>query len=61
MLSTKYHATVTAGAMKKTTIGITDDRGLTTIINSASTVEPIGLPPKMAEFFHTSNRFLSGH
>jgi hypothetical protein len=32
-----------------------------TILNSASTAAPIGLPPKMAKFDHTSNRLLVGH
>jgi hypothetical protein len=30
------------------------------IVNSASTAALIGLPPKMAEFCHTSNRSLLG-
>ncbi len=33
---------------------------LTTFVNSASTAVPIGLPPKMAKFLHTSNRLLVG-
>jgi hypothetical protein len=49
------------GATKKTTISNTDDCRLTTLVNSASTALPIGLPPKMAEFCHTSNRLLVGH
>ncbi len=32
----------------------------TIIVNSASTAAPIGLPPKMSEFCHTSNRSLLG-
>ncbi len=46
------------GAMKKKTIGDTDDRRLTTLVNSASMAPPIGLPPKMAKFCHTFNRLL---
>ncbi len=49
------------GAIKKTTISDTDDCRLTTWVNSASTAPPIGLPPKMAKFCHTSNRLLVGH
>ncbi len=48
------------GAMKKTTIGDTDDRQLTTLVNSASMAAPIGLPLKGAKFCHTSNRLLVG-
>ncbi len=48
------------GATKKTTISDTDDCWLTTLVNSASTAPPIGLPPKGAEFCHTSNRLLVG-
>jgi hypothetical protein len=47
---------LTAAAMKKTTIGNTDDCRLTTLVNSASTAPPIGLPPKGAKFCHTYNR-----
>jgi hypothetical protein len=46
--------------MKKTSIGDTDDQ-LTTLVNSPSTAPPIGLPPKMAEFCHTSKLLLVGH
>ncbi len=52
---------LTVAAMKKSTIGNTDDRRFMTIVNSASTAALIGLPPKMAEFCHTSNRLLVGH
>jgi hypothetical protein len=52
---------LTAAAMKKTIIGNTDDCRLTTLVNSASTVALMGLPPKMAEFCHTSNILLVGH
>jgi hypothetical protein len=45
---------------QKTTIGNTGDRQLTTLVNSASTVLPIGLLPKMTMFCHTSNRLLVG-
>jgi hypothetical protein len=46
--------------LKKMTIGDTDDRQFTTILNSASTAMLIGLPPRGAEFCHTSNRLLVG-
>jgi hypothetical protein len=49
------------GATKKTTISDTADRQLTTLVISTSTLPPIGLPPKMAELCHTSNRLLVGH
>jgi hypothetical protein len=58
-----YTITLTAvqwGAMKKITIGNTDNCRLKTLVNSVSTVPPIGLPPKMAKFCHTSNRLLVG-
>jgi hypothetical protein len=42
-------------ATKKTTISNTDDYRFTILVNSASMAAPIGLPPKMAEFCHTSN------
>jgi hypothetical protein len=60
----EYNITLTAarwGATKKATITNTDDFPLTTLVNSASTALPIGLPLKMAKFCHTSNRFLVGH
>jgi hypothetical protein len=44
--------------MKKTTIGDYLYCQFTTLVNSASMAPLIGLPPKMAEFCHTSNRFL---
>jgi hypothetical protein len=44
--------------MKTKPIGDDDDRRFTIIVNSALTAAPIGLPPKMAEFCHTSNRSL---
>jgi hypothetical protein len=47
--------------MKTKPIGDDDDRRFRIIVNSASTAAPIGLPPKMAEFCHTSNRSLLGH
>ena len=53
-----YYATLTAAATKTKPIGDDDDRQFTIIVNSASTAAPIGLPPKMAEFCHTSNRSL---
>jgi hypothetical protein len=49
---------LTAAATKTKPIGDDDDRRFTIIVNSASTVAPIGLPPKMAKFCHTSNRSL---
>ncbi len=48
-------------AIKKSTISNTDNRWLPTLVNSASRAPPIGLPLKMAKFFHTSNRVLVGH
>jgi hypothetical protein len=50
-----------SGGNKKTTIGKVDNRRLMTLVNSASTAAPIGLPPKGAKFCHTSNRLLVGH
>ena len=55
-----YYATLTAAATKTKPIGDDDDCRFTIIVNSASTAVPIGLPPKMAEFCHTSNRLLLG-
>jgi hypothetical protein len=52
---------ITVAATKETTIGNTDDRRFTTLVNSASTALLIGLPPKGAEFCHTSNILLVGH
>jgi hypothetical protein len=49
-----------SGGYKKKPIGDDDNRRFTTIINSASTAAPIGLPPKMADFCHTPNRLLLG-
>ncbi len=49
---------LTAVATKTKPIGDDDDCRFTIIVNSASTAAPIGLPPKMAEFCHTSNRSL---
>ncbi len=51
---------LTAAATKIKTIGDYGDCRFTTIVNSASTAAPIGLPLKMAEFRHTSNRLLVG-
>jgi hypothetical protein len=56
-----YYATLTAAATKTKPIGDDDYRQFTIIVNSASTVAPIGLPPKMAEFCHTPSRLLLGH
>ncbi len=53
-----YYATLTAAATKTKPIGDDDDRRFMIIVNSASTAVPIGLPPKMTEFCHTSNRSL---
>jgi hypothetical protein len=52
--------TLTVAATKTKPIGNYDDRQFTTIVNNTSTAAPIGLPPKMAEFCHTSNRLLVG-
>ncbi len=52
--------TLTVAATKKTTIGDTDDCGLTTLVNSASTAPLIGLPPKGAKFCHTLDILLVG-
>ena len=41
---------LTAAATKKTTIGDTEGRRLTTLVNSASTAPPIGRPPKGPSF-----------
>jgi hypothetical protein len=51
---------LTAAATKTKPIGDCDDRRFTIIVNSVSIAAPIGLPPKMAEFCHTSNRSLLG-
>jgi hypothetical protein len=51
--------TLTATATKK--IGNTDNCRLTTLVNSASMAVLIGLLPKGAKFFHTSNKLLVGH
>jgi hypothetical protein len=53
--------TLTVAATKKTAIGDTDGYGLTTLVNSASTALPIGLPSKGAKFCHTLNILLVGH
>ncbi len=55
-----YYATLTAVATKTKPIGNYDDCQFTIILNSTSTAAPIGLPPKMAKFCHTSNRLLVG-
>ncbi len=47
-----------SGGYKNKPIGDDDDRRFTIIVNGASTAAPICLPPKMAEFCHTSNRSL---
>jgi hypothetical protein len=52
---------LTAAATKTKPIGNCDDCRFTIIVNSISMAAPIGLPPKMAEFCHTSNRSLLGH
>jgi hypothetical protein len=56
-----YYATLTAAATKTKPIGDDDDCRFMIIVNSASTAAPIGLPPKMAKFCHTSNRSLLVH
>jgi hypothetical protein len=48
---------VTAAATKKT-IGNRQYSQITTLVNSASTALPIGLPPKGAKFCQTSNILL---
>jgi hypothetical protein len=50
-----------SGGYENKLIGDYDDCRFTTIVNSASTAAPIGLPLKMAKFCHTSNRLLVGH
>ncbi len=55
-----YYAMLTAAATKTKPIGDCDDRRFTIIVNSISMAAPIGLPPKMAKFCHTSNRSLLG-
>jgi hypothetical protein len=52
---------LTAAITKETTIINTDNCGLTTLVNSASTAPPISLLPKDAEFCHTSNILFVGH
>jgi hypothetical protein len=47
------YAMLTAAATKTNPIGDYDNRLITTIIKSASTAPPIGLPLKGAEFCHT--------
>jgi hypothetical protein len=51
---------VVSVAAKKKTISNTDDRKLTTLVNSTSTALPIGLPPKGDKFCHTLNILLVG-
>jgi hypothetical protein len=51
---------LTAAATRTKPIGDCDDRRLMIIVNSISMAALIGLPPKMAEFCHTSNRSLLG-
>jgi hypothetical protein len=51
---------LTAAATKTKPIDNYEDYQFTIIINSASMTAPIGPPPKMAEFCHTSNRLLVG-
>ncbi len=55
-----YYAMLTAAATKTEPIGDCDDRRFTIIVSSVSMAVPIGLPPKMADFCHTSNRSLLG-
>ncbi len=52
-----------SGGYKKNNIGNCQYCQFTTLVNSTSPAPPIGLPPKMAKFCHTSNRFfcLVGH
>jgi hypothetical protein len=51
---------LTAAATKKTTIGVADNHQLTTLINSASTVLPIGLPPKGGQVLPHFEHIVSG-
>jgi hypothetical protein len=64
ILSVPFDCVITltgnVGGNGKTTISDTGDHRLTILVDSASTVVPIGLLPKMAEFCHTSNRLLVG-
>ncbi len=53
-----YYAMLTVAATKTKPIGNCDNCRFTIILNSISMAAPIGLPPKMAEFCHTSNRSL---
>jgi hypothetical protein len=53
--------TLTVAATTKTTIGNAGNRRLTTLVNSTSTLLPIDLPPKGAEFCHTSKILLVEH
>jgi hypothetical protein len=61
VITLKHATSSAAGSNKKITIGNTDNCQLTTLVNSASMLPLIGLPPKGAKFFHTSNRLLLGH
>jgi hypothetical protein len=49
-----------SGGHIETTISNTDNCGLKTFVNSASTALPIGLLTKGAKFCHTSNILLVG-
>jgi hypothetical protein len=52
--------TLTVAATKTKPNGNYDVCQFATIVNRASMAAPIGLLPKMAKFFHTSNRLLVG-
>ncbi len=47
-----------SGGYKKETIGDCQYQGFASLVNSTSTVQPIGLPPKGAKFCHTLNIFI---
>jgi hypothetical protein len=49
---------LTVAATETKPIGDCDDCRFMIIVNSVSMAAPIGLPPKMAKFCHTSNRSL---
>jgi hypothetical protein len=59
-LRVSYSQRLTVTAMKKTRISDCQYWQYMTLVNSASTVPPIGLPPTLAKFCHTLTRFLVG-
>ncbi len=60
VLRVSYSQQLSAAATKKTTIGNSQYPRLMSLVNSASTAQPIGLPLKGAKFCHTSNILLVG-